>query len=395
MQRLNDNERRRVRELLATLVGIPSVVASREQAIRERAEERMAEFLASHLGRMGMVVNRHEVYPGRTNLMAHWPGQGTSGKSLMIEAHMDTVPVEGMIVAPFAAEVRDGKMWGRGTCDTKGSMAAFLTALGLAHERRALPADQIYFVATISEETGCDGAAALMKTPFRTDAAIVGEPTHCRVVTAHKGPLWMTLETTGRACHASMPDRGVNAIDLMSRVVQFVHGPWREHLSRREHPVLGRSTVSVTLISGGTKINIIPAACQAQVDSRLIPGEPGEAVAATFRRMLAEHLGHAVPVTVRDVETSGGLDTPADAPLARRMLALCREAHGDGAPGAVNYFADSGPFSDGGIVSVLFGPGDIAQAHTCDEYLELDQLYTATEVVLSLLTQNPGQSVVA
>src|SRR5690606_1639845 len=244
-----------VRELLAALVRIPSPVASREQANCDRAEERMAGFLTEHLTGMGMTVERHEVYPGRPNLMACWPDPGArrdsrpssedsrpgsgdsrpgSGQRLTIEAHMDTVPVEGMTIDPFAAEIRDDRMYGRGTCDTKGSMAAFLTALAIAREQGGLPADELWFVATMSEETGCEGASALMETPFRADAAIVGEPTRCEVVTAHKGPLWLTVETHGRACHASMPDHGLNAIDLMARVVQFVHGPWREHITRHE-----------------------------------------------------------------------------------------------------------------------------------------------------------------
>ncbi len=394
MYRLNDNQRRETRELLAKLVGIKSVVASREQATADRAEERMAVFLTDHLTRMGMQVSRHEVHPGRSNLMAHWPGQGTSGKSLMLEAHMDTVPVEGMTVDPFAADIRDGRMYGRGACDTKGSMTAFLTALAIARERNALPADQIWFVASIGEETCCEGAYALMTTPFRTDAAIVGEPTCCEVVTAHKGPLWLAVETHGRACHASMPDHGVNAIDLMARVIQFVNGPWREHIAKGEHPLLGQSTVAVTTIDGGTKINILPARCRIQVDNRLIPGKPMGDVLAEFKRMLQEHLGDEQLPTVSEITSSAHLDTPPDAPIARRLLDVCRRAHGKGHPGGVTYFADTGPFSEAGITSVLFGPGDIAQAHTADEFLELEQLYLATEVMLTLLIENAERSVV-
>lgn len=394
MYRLNEDQRRRVRELLATLVGINSVVASTEQANRDRAEERMAAFLTEHLTRMGMAVQYHEVFPGRTNLMAHWPGQGTSGRSLMLEAHMDTVPVEDMTVDPFAAEVHGGRMYGRGTCDTKGSMAAFLTALAIAREQGALPADELWFGATISEETGCEGAAALMTTPFRTSAAIIGEPTGCQVVTAHKGPLWFSVETVGRACHASLPELGVNAIDLMARVIQFVHGPWREHLAREPHPLLGHSTSVVTLIEGGTKINVLPARCKAQLDSRLIPGRSATDVLADFRQMLAAHLGNERAFTIGDVTTNPQLDTPPEVPVARKLLDVCRRAHGEAHPRGVNYFADSGPFSAAGIVSVIFGPGDIAQAHTADEYLDLDQLYQATEIVLTLLTENAGTSVV-
>lgn len=394
MYRLTDDEKRRVRDLLTTLVSIKSVVASLEQANRDRSEEQMAAFLTEHLKQLGMVVDRHEVFPGRPNLMAHWPGQGTSGKTLMLEAHMDTVPVEGMTADPFKAEVRDGRIYGRGTCDTKGSMAAFLTALSIAKERDSLPADSMYFVATMSEETGCEGASALMTTPFRTDAAIVGEATRCQPVIAHKGPLWLSIETHGRACHASMPRLGINAIDLMGRVIQFVHGPWSEYIGRRQHALLGRSTSAVTTIEGGAKINIIPACCRVQVDTRLIPGEPASVVVDAFRRMLAEHLGDERLFTISDVTSNPQLDTPPDAPMVRKLLDVCRRAQDRAEPRGVNYFADSGPFSEAGILSVIFGPGDIAHAHTAGEYLELEQLFLATEIIVTLLTENAGRSIV-
>ncbi|MEP0844510.1 MAG: M20/M25/M40 family metallo-hydrolase [Phycisphaerae bacterium] len=395
MVRLDDAQKAQVRDLLARLIAIPSAVASIEQANRDRAEEGMARFLGEHLRGMGMAVEYHEVFPGRRNLMARWPGQGSSGRSLMLEAHMDTVPVEGMTIDPFGAVVRDGRMYGRGACDTKGSMAAFLAALAIARQRDALPADTVYFVSTVSEETGCDGAAALMTTPFRTDAAIVGEATGCRVVTAHKGPLWLTVETHGRACHASMPDHGVNAIAAMGRVIDFVHGPWQDYLRAGSHPLLGRSTSTVTTIEGGTKINVIPARCRIQVDTRLIPGRPREAVLADFKRMLGEYLGDPAAFTIRDVTGNPQLDTPVGLPLVRRLLEVCRRAHGHDRPAGVNYFADSGPFSEAGIASVIFGPGDIAQAHTADEYLELEQLYLATEMILTLLTEHAGRSIVS
>lgn len=394
MQRLNDSQKGRVRELLATLVGIPSVVSSRDQANRDRAEEKMGEFLTHHLAGLGMSVDHHEVFPGRSNLMARWPGQGTSRKRLMLEAHMDTVPVEGMTVDPFGAIIRDGRMYGRGTCDTKGSMTAFLAALAIAREQNALPDDTICFVATISEETGCEGATALMGTPFRTDAAIVGEATRCRVVTAHKGPLWLSIETHGRACHASMPDHGVNAIDRMARVVEFVHGPWREHLGAARHPLLGQSTSAVTTIEGGAKINIIPARCRVQIDSRLVPGRTRDDVLASFRHMLTDYLGDPEAFTISDVTSNPQLDTPSELPFVRKLLDVCREAHGHAAPEGVNYFANSGPFSEAGIASVIFGPGDIAQAHTADEFIELEQLYLATEIILTLLVENAGRSIV-
>ncbi len=394
MRQLTDSQKQRVRDLLAELVHIDSAVSSQAQARRDRTEERIAAFLTDHLAGMGMMVERQEVEPGRPNLMAHWPDQ-TGAASLMLEAHMDTVTVEGMIIEPFRAQIRDGRMYGRGACDTKGGMAAFLTALALAREEGRLPADKLYFVATMSEETGCHGAAALMEHGFRTTAAIVGEPTRCEVVTCHKAPLWLEVQTRGRSCHASMPECGRNAIEVMARVVDFVHGPWTAYLGRRTHALLGRSTAVVTQIDGGSKINIVPARCRARIDSRLVPDWPNTEVMADFERMLTEHVGGSGHCEVAIVESQPGLDTDAGVPLATKLLHLCQEANGQDTPRGVNYFADTGPFSQAGITSVLFGPGDIAQAHTADEYLDLEQLYQATEVTLTLLTEHAGRSVVS
>ncbi len=393
MQRLTEPEKQRLIRLVQDLVGINSAIITPEQANRDRTEERMAEFLAQHLRAMGMTVDRQEVFPGRPNLMAHWPGQGGK-RSLMLEAHMDTVTVEGMTIDPFAAEVRDGRIWGRGTCDTKGNMAAFLTALEIACRRNQLPADKLYFVATMSEETCCVGSAALMEHGFRTDAAIVGEATTCRVITAHKAPLWIEIETSGRSCHASIPDKGVNAIEAMARVIEFVHGPWARHLQQRQHPLLGKATMQVTTIEGGSKINIIPARCRAQVDGRIIPGMNPSEICAEFQRMVADHLGGNTAFRIVSHQSQPPMDTPLDAPLVQKLMPLCREYAGQTEPIGVNYFADTGPFTQAGITSVLFGAGDIAQAHTADEYLDLDQLFLATEIMLTLLTENAGKSIV-
>lgn len=393
MYKLTDIEKRQVCQLLADMVHIDSAVTSTEQANRDRAEAHMADFVTDRMHRLGMIVERQEVHPGRPNLMAHWPRQG-GGARLMLEAHLDTVPVEGMIVDPFAAEVRDGRMYGRGTCDTKGSIAAFLTALEIASRQGRLPADKLYFVTTMSEETGCDGAVALMDYGFRTDAAIVGEATSCQLVTSHKGPLWLQVETRGRSCHASMPDHGINAIDLMARIIQFFHGPWLRHIQQVSHPLLGRSTVQVTVIQGGTKSNIIPARCLATIDCRLVPWKSSRELLVEMNDMLAAELGNRDAFGLKVVKGLDALDTPADIPLARRLLALCCEANGQKDVRGVNYFADTGPFHQAGIQSLLFGPGDIAQAHTADEFLELDQLYQATEIMTTLLVENAGRSII-
>lgn len=394
MKQLNDAEKAEVLELLRTLVGIDSAAVDPEAPEPPRTEERIAAFLADYLHAMGMSIQTYELAPGRPSLVAHWPDQG-SASTVAFEAHMDTVTTAGMTIDPFAAEVHDGRVWGRGTCDTKGSLAAMLVALKLARRADALPNDRILFVAAANEENGCQGARHLVEEGFRADAAIIGEPTRCQIVTAHKGPLWLRVDTHGRSAHASMPQLGLNAIETMAEIVRYVHGPWVDQLRQGPHPLLGESTAQVTQITGGAKTNIIPASCRIEIDARLVPGCTPQTAENALSAGLAELLGDPACFTITRMTSQPSLNTDPERPFVRRMMALCREANGQATPLGVNYFADSGPFSEAGIPSLVFGPGDIAQAHTADEHLELDQLFEATEILLTLLTQHAHRSILS
>jgi acetylornithine deacetylase/succinyl-diaminopimelate desuccinylase-like protein len=201
----------------------------------------------------------------------------------------------------------------------------------------------------------------------------------------------MTIETKGRSCHASMPDHGENAIQRMGKVIEFVHGPWQEQVAKWSHPLLGASTSAATIVEGGTKNNIVPSRCTLQIDCRLVPGVSQQEVCDAFRQGLNEHLDQTM-WEFAAMDMYAGLDTPGRIPFVERLLDLCRDANAQSEPEGVKYFADSGPYSEGGIQAVVFGPGDIAQAHTAAEYLELEQLYQATSILLTLFDRYSGRS---
>ncbi|NOT01952.1 MAG: M20/M25/M40 family metallo-hydrolase [Phycisphaerales bacterium] len=391
---LNTDQKTHVGGLLAELVRIPSVNENAEQANRDRAESAVADFLEQWLtSRLGMTVSRVPLSPGRDNLVAHWPDQAAA-RSFALQAHMDTVSVRGMTVEPFAAEVREGRMWGRGTCDTKGSMAAFLSALRAARERDWRFVDKVYFVATVAEETGCKGSSALTAAGFGVDAMIVGEPTMCTAVTAHKGTSWSRLTTAGRSCHASMPQHGHNAIYAMAKAVRFIEDRFIPGLSARQHPLLGSPTLSVGVIQGGVATNIVPDRCTANLDFRLLPGQdPGPWIEGFMSALRA-----AVPdesFTIENIHNQPGVETPIDTPWVRNVLAGCARTSGRSQPAGVTYYTDAGPFHAAGIQCVVFGPGDIAQAHTEAEFLDLEQLYMATETAIEWLEAARTRSLVA
>jgi len=392
MIHLTDPQRKYARELLASLVAIDSVNENNEQGDRDQSERRMSEFVCAWLEDLGMEVRRFEMAPGRDNLVAHWPSQ-TASTSLAFQSHMDTVSVNSMTIDPFGAEVRDGRLWGRGSCDTKGSMAAFLTAMKIAHEAGFQPVDKMYFVATAAEETGCRGASSLVDAGFRVDAMVVGEPTGSQVVTAHKGTHWATLEATGRSCHGSLPHLGHNAVYTMAKAISFIEKEYVPGLDANAHALLGGMTLSVGTIRGGVATNIVPAECVANLDFRILPGQDPADVHAEFLDLLRT----AVPdeeFTLTTIHTQPGVETPRDTPLVENLLAVCDPLTGQTDPVGVNYFTDCGPFHAAGISCVVFGPGDIAQAHTAAEYVELDQLFLATEVALGWLQAGTRRSFV-
>ena len=393
MAALTEYQAQQVRDLLAELVRIPSVNENKEHGDRNQSEREVSNYVEKYLSRIGMTVRRFPHAPGRDNLVAHWPDQ-TGTRTFAFQAHMDTVSTENMSVAPFAAEIHDGKMWGRGTCDTKGSLAAFLTALSIARERSLNFVDKVYFVATVAEETGCKGAESLVESGFKVDAIAVGEPTGCKVITAHKGTCWACLEAAGKSCHGSLPHLGRNAIYAMAKAISFMENDYIPSLSNHEHPLLGSPTLSVGRIEGGVAANIVPASCRAELDFRTLPEQRSQSVHDDFLERLREAVKDE-SYALTNIHAQPGMDTPVESPWVQNLLRAASRHTGQSKPEGVNYYADSGPFNAAGMTCIVFGPGDIAQAHTAAEFLELDELYRATEIALDWLELATAHSLVA
>lgn len=345
--------------LLGELIRIPSVNPEGEPGVQESGEARLAEYLRELLSGMGAEVFLQEVLPGRPNVVARFPGDRPGKPRLLLAPHTDTVSVAGMTIDPFGGKVRDGKVWGRGASDTKGPMASMLAAIsrlgkgisGLGHE--------IWFAGLMGEESGQHGAKALAARE-NFDFVIAGEPTDLKTVHAHKGSLWVTLTAHGKAVHASAPERGVNAIYAMSSAIEAIRSKVIPEISRAVHPLLGRSTLSVGTIRGGSKTNIVPDHCEATLDIRVIPGEdPGWIV--TLLREAAAGL---------ELECHGSapLHTDPAHPLVSKLSSL------GAAPVGAPWFCDAAVFAEKGMPSVALGPGSIAQAHTADEWIAVIDL---------------------
>jgi len=363
---------RNVTELLQDLVAIPSVNPQGDPGTDRVGEQALAEYVADFLRKLGAEVTIDPIKPGRPNLIAEFASKQSNAPRLAFAPHLDTVSVAGMTIAPFDPEIRDGKLWGRGSSDTKGPMAAALWAV---HEWAKSPAraqSRIHwtFLALMGEEAGNDGAMALAQKGFSSDLTLVLEPTSLGVVTAHKGALWFEVFTTGTACHGSTPERGRSAIYAMRRVLETIEDKIIPELAKQSHPKLGPPTLNVGIISGGSKINIVPDSCRIEVDCRLVPGVDVE----NLRAKIESDLRAVVPDIALQVQRcSPPLYTDESLPWVSR---LGKEARGFvTAP----WFSDASVLSSPQCPAVCIGPGSIAQAHTKDEFILLSDLEDGTD----------------
>jgi acetylornithine deacetylase/succinyl-diaminopimelate desuccinylase-like protein len=358
---------RNVTELLQDLVAIPSINPQGNPGTDQVGEQAMADYVADFLRVLGAEVTVDLVEPGRPNVTASFVSKAPDAPRLAFAPHLDTVSVSGMTIAPFDPVIRDGKLWGRGSSDTKGPMAAALWAVREWAQSSARAQSRIHwiFLALMGEEAGNDGAHALAKKGFSSDLILVLEPTDLHVVTAHKGALWLEIFTTGVACHGSTPDQGRNAIYAMRRVLEIIEDKIIPELARHAYPKLGPASLNVGTISGGSKINIVPDQCRIELDCRITPGIDAEKLRA---RIEADLRATVSDVVVRLQRYSPPLDTDEALPWVRRLGA---EARGfTTAP----WFSDASVLSGPCCPAVCIGPGSIAQAHTKDEFILLRDL---------------------
>jgi acetylornithine deacetylase/succinyl-diaminopimelate desuccinylase family protein len=351
-------------ELLQELIRIPSVNPDGDPGTPHVGEKEIAEYVAVFLRELGAEVELIEVLPDRPNVIARFPADRPGKPRLLLAPHTDTVSVGGMTIDPFAAELRDGKIWGRGASDTKGSLAAMLWALRENRDILAGLSHEIWFAGLMGEEAGLHGSQDLAaRETF--DFVIVGEPTSLQIVNATKGSTWLSLRTHGKAVHASKPELGDNAIYKMADVLRCVRDEIAPSFAALSDAVLGSPTISAGTIRGGTKSNIVPDLCEASLDIRTIPGLDLAPVIERLRAVCPDleiSTWQAAPMT-----------TAADHPVIAAL-----ERCGAGCVSAP-WFCDAANFAERGIPAVALGPGSIDQAHTKDEFLAVADLEAGVE----------------
>lgn len=369
-------------KLLSELIALPSVNPAFLPAGDMRTgEQRVADFLAAVVARAGLDVEFQEVLPGRANLIARLRPVGKISQTILLAPHLDTVPPASE--KQFVPQRKGDRLYGRGACDTKGSIAAMLSAMFAVTKSKQRPREtEIIFAGLVDEENAQAGSRALAAGKLKANLAIVGEPTNLNVVTAHKGNVWFQLETRGKSAHGSRPETGDNAVHSMARIVDVLETKYAAQVRKRHrHPLLGHATVNVGTICGGTQPNIVPDSCVITVDRRTLPGETENSV----KREMADFLAHEkLQATFRTARMAPCLpmETDANLPLVRQFL----HSAGQRKPAGVHFFCDAAILAEGGIPSVVFGPDDISQAHTADEWISLRSLERAKEMLVRFLS---------
>ncbi len=365
----------RVTERLRSLVGVPS-----ENPPGNESE--VAALVASWCEDLGLKTSLHEGAPGRPSVVARW--DAGPGPTVAYCSHIDVVPAGDRSLwgrDPFSADVEDGRLHGRGACDAKGPVTAALEAVEVLRAAGFEPAGVLELELVADEETmGFRGAGFLVEQGLISpDLAIVGEPTSLRVVRAQRGACWLRVTTKGVAGHGSAPERGVSAIRHMAEIVSQLE----EALPDISHPVLGGPSINVGTISGGAKVNIVPASCVIEVDRRSLPGETRDDVVASVQ-VAVDRARVRFPELDATVEASfyaAPFEIDEDSELVRSCLESVAEA--TGRPGELMGFrgaSDARFLAEAGAEVVVLGPGDIMLAHSASESVELAEVATCAQV---------------
>ncbi|MDB4906804.1 MAG: acetylornithine deacetylase or succinyl-diaminopimelate desuccinylase [Gemmatimonadetes bacterium] len=342
-------------------------------------EARVALLLRDVLQEWGFRTELHEAAPGRMNVIARI---GTPGERvLMFNGHLDVVGVEGMTHEPFTPSERDGALFGRGSADMKGGVAAMCAAAARAGER--LVSGEVLVAAVIDEEWESLGTRHLISSGVRADAAIVTEPTRLAIMPAHRGFAWVSVIVHGRAAHGSRWDIGVDAVRHAGLLLAELDRMEAEVLPTRAHPLLGRPSLHASLIEGGTGMSTYPETCTLKLERRTIPGEGPDDVLAEVREACARVKARS-PSFSADVSLMVAMapsDVALDAPVVQALQGALERAGRTRVIEGMSAWTDCALLNEAGIPAVCFGPGDISLAHAAEEFVPVAEIELATRVL--------------
>lgn len=378
--------------LTAEMVRIPSY------SFMENQEDAISQYIVDFFQREGIEAYRYEIEPGRFNAVAILRGEApTSGNSLMLSGHMDTVQAYDFAEA-FEGR-RDGEyVYGRGSCDMKGPLAAMMAAMAAIHRSGTKLKGDLVFCGVSDEEEMGIGAKAMIERGPMTSAAIIGEPTELRVAVGHKGIEWIEATFHGTKVHGASEEQGVNAIASASKFVCKIESEYKPVLRSRVHPLLGRPTINVGTIVGGDQPSTVPDLCKVRMDRRCIVGETIPQVYGELEAILEEL--HAEDPSfrgeIRDVFDGQTLPhepfcTDAEEPIVRAAVKAVESRGVSGELTAFKAWADSGFMAAAGDCKcIVLGPGELSVAHSTREKVSIAEMNKAAEIYADIALQYCG-----
>jgi acetylornithine deacetylase len=370
-------------DLLADLVRIPSInpsLASGDEAHGLAGEAAIAAFIREWLEQQGVHAALEEAAPARPNVVGKVGGG--AGPTLVFCAHIDTVGTTGMTIPPFEPTQRDGRLYGRGSFDMKGGLAAVMVAgARLQQAWAAAPKGSpgTLLLALVADEEYTSLGADHFVANHKADACVLTESSEGDLIVAHKGFVWLSVRTTGRAAHGSRWDLGQSAIGTMGRIVDALERFDRETLRRRTHPLVGPASMHCALIQGGVALTTYAPECTVRLERRTLPGETPDQVAQEIRALVAG-IDAGAEVTI-DFSRPPLVCDPA-APIANAMRAAVRDVTGAQPRDAgVGYWMDAAVFASAGIPTVDYGPLGFG-AHEAVEWVDLDSVAQCADVLV-------------
>lgn len=350
-------------------------------------ERAVASYVAGQLRAMGMETALIEPEPGRVSVLGRLRGQG-GGKSLMLYAHHDTVAVDGMIGDPFGGEVRDGRVYGRGSFDMKGALASCIAAAMAIAEKSDDRRGDLLIAAVADEEVASIGMQAVLEY-VKPDAAIVTEATELQICLAHKGFSWIEVETIGRAAHGSRFDEGIDANMRMGRFLAGLDQLEHSLRESKQHPLLGPPSLHAAVLQGGTGTSTYASHARLEIERRTLPGETEASVLAQVQAII-DRLAREDPTFkahARAFLTRNSFETGADAPIARATIGAATRVLGKtpeiiGVP----YWMDTALLGGAGVDTVCIGPTG-AGAHAAEEWVDIRSLVQLSEILVTAASE--------
>jgi acetylornithine deacetylase len=350
-------------------------------------ESAMLDFIAEFFKNTAIEVETFEVVTGRSNIVATLKGK-SSERAILFESHMDTASPYGMSIPPFTPNIREGNLYGRGSCDTKAGGIAMMHAMLELHDSGETPPNDILFAGVIDEESEMKGSRHLANMLNNLQAVVISEPTELEVIYAHKGILFLRVESIGKAAHGSKPYLGINAIEKAMKFLSLLKDTIDPLFLETPHPILGHATYNIGTINGGVQANFVPDRCDIAIDFRFLPNLPSQRLieicndVAMQIQSSDENASYHVHEPLFLMEP---LSTKQNSNIVSIASTACDKVLGYSKCGIVPYGSDGSAFSAKGVETIVLGPGSIDQAHAAVEWVEIKQVIAAKDIYKQIM----------